>query len=191
MNFDLQTGGNIMDFQLFCKRPSANFYEFSKVHRLDEAEAVKEQARPPLDAKPSPVPAQLAVLSNVYQILTDSNVADLFILESVTPARTPVSKVQTLASKQIQMLSSPSLSEAASSSQQSKLVEKAKQVSSYFIPGDLFYMLLLTGSVHYAENKCSAKRRAVVRAKASQATRTAQSKSALGLLVGRNGLVSG
>jgi E1A-binding protein p400 len=35
--------------------------------------------------------------------------------------------VQTLASKQIQMLSSPSLSDAASSSQQSKLVEKAKQ----------------------------------------------------------------
>jgi hypothetical protein len=67
VNFDRQTGGNIMDFQFFCKRPTTNFYEFSKVHRLDEAEAVKEQARPTPDVKSSPAPAQLAVLSNLHQ----------------------------------------------------------------------------------------------------------------------------
>lgn len=54
-----------MDFQYFCKRPTTNFYEFSKVHRLDEAEVVKEQARPIQDAKSTPVPAQQAVLSNL------------------------------------------------------------------------------------------------------------------------------
>jgi hypothetical protein len=66
VNFDLQTGGNIMDFQFFCKRPTTTFYEFSKVHRLDEVEAVKEQARPTPDIKSSPAPAQLAVLSNSH-----------------------------------------------------------------------------------------------------------------------------
>jgi hypothetical protein len=52
-----------MDFQFFCKRPTSNFYEFSKVHRLEEVQVVKEEARPTHDAKSTPVPAQLAVLS--------------------------------------------------------------------------------------------------------------------------------
>jgi hypothetical protein len=75
--FDLQTGGNIMDFQFFCKRPTTTFYEFSKVHRLDEMEAVKEQARPTPDIKSSPAPAQLAVLSNSYQKYIRSKDSDV------------------------------------------------------------------------------------------------------------------
>jgi len=61
-----------MDFHLFCKRPSQNFLEFSKVHRLDEAEAMVDHPRTIPDSKSSLVPSQSAVISNLSKFSSNS-----------------------------------------------------------------------------------------------------------------------
>ncbi|XP_059482189.1 helicase domino isoform X2 [Neocloeon triangulifer] len=104
--FFLSTGGNIMDYQLFCKRPSQQFYDYCKAHKLDETDSVVKTVA---DNKPS-TPSTTLIESKA----------------ALTTVRMPPAKVQVLASKQMQGGTTPTLSDA-SSSQQNKLVEKAKQ----------------------------------------------------------------
>ncbi|CAB3367449.1 Hypothetical predicted protein [Cloeon dipterum] len=104
----LKTGGNIMDYHVFCKRPSLQFNEFTKTHKLDENEPVSELATSTPETKSS-MPSQSS----------DARPSPLTRFAPV--------KVQAISSKQVQSVSSSSLTDSASSSQQSKMAEKAKQ----------------------------------------------------------------